>query len=83
MILRLCPRWTLPSALDISGYLPQGSGVTHEDIITLLLRIDLTAGNSNPLENVSFFEGYSSTTKRWLRETDMTALLLQNNEVRL
>ena len=57
--------------------------MTHEDIIILNHKIDLTAGNSNPLEKVSFFDHYGSETKRGLREKDMTALLLQNNEVNL
>lgn len=76
----LC-RWQKPSPLDIAGYLPSGSGVTHEDIIILALKHDLTAGNNNPLKKVSFFDHYGSDIKRGLREEDMTALLLQNNEV--
>ena len=73
-------RWSPPTALDIAGYLPSGSGVSHEDIITTTLKIDLTAGNSNPLEKVSFFDHYGSEKKRGLRESDMTALMFQNNE---
>ena len=72
--------WTAPSALDIAGYLPSGSGVTHEDIIIFTLKVNLTAGNSNPLEKVSFFDHYGSEQKRGLKDSDMTALLLQNNE---
>lgn len=75
-------RWDPPSSLEIAGYLPSGSGVTHEDIIIVTLKINLTAGNANPLEKVSFFDSYGSNKKRGLRESDMTALTLQNNEVR-
>ena len=82
IFLVLC-RWTPPSSLDIAGYLPSGSGVTHEDIIMPTLKIDLTAGNSNPLEKVSFFDHYGSDKKRGLRESDMTALMLQYYEVSL
>ena len=57
--------------------------MTHEDIITTTLNIDLTAGNSNPLEKVSFFDHYGSAKKRGLRESDMTALMFQNNEASL
>ena len=79
LLQNLC-RWSPPTALDIAGYLPSGSGVTHENIITTTLKIDLTAGSSNPLEKVSFFDHYGSDQKRGLRESDMTALMFQNNE---
>ena len=79
-LIMIC-RWDPPSSLEIAGYLPSGSGVGHEDIIIVVLKINLTAGNTNPLEKVSFFDSYGSNKKRGLRESDMTALSLQNNEV--
>ena len=66
---------------DIADLLPKGSGVGAADIIVDILKQNLTAGNSNPLDKVSFYDTDGSTEKRVLRHTDVTALQLQNFEV--
>jgi hypothetical protein len=73
--------WKPPNEQSIADLLPSGSRVGRDDIIVTSLRLNLTAGNSNPLDNVSFFDMYESTEKRVLKHSDMTALQLQNHEV--
>lgn len=72
--------WKPPNEQSIADLLPSGSRVGRDDIIVTSLRLNLTAGNSNPLDNVSFFDMYESTEKRVLKHSDMTALQLQNHE---
>jgi len=73
--------WEQPTEQEIVDLLPSGSGVGVEDIIVTSLKLNLTAGNSNPLDKVSFYDMYESTEKRVLKHSDMTALQLQNFEV--
>lgn len=56
--------------------------MTHDDIIVMVLSVDLTAGNSNPLDNVSFFTHWDSDKREPLRAENMTKLIYKDYEVR-
>lgn len=66
--------WKEPSPQDMADLLPSGSGVGAEDIMVDILKQNLTAGNDNPLDKVSFYDLAESSDKRLLRHSDMTAL---------
>ena len=61
---------------------PDGSSLSAGDIIVMEVAIDLTAGNRNPLDNVSFFENLGSTAKFPLRNEHMTRISLKDYAVR-
>jgi len=76
----VCSNWGVPTAHDFADLLPDGSGVVPGDVIVDILKQNLTAGNSNPLDKVSFYDTYESTEKRTLKHSDVTVLELLNHE---
>ena len=65
-------RWKNPTPADVFSYLRPGSNVREEDIMLLSVSIDHTAGTTNPLRNVKFFDRYSDETAEHLEPRHMS-----------
>ena len=81
----LACRWEPPTAADI---IKHGSSTTQaelreDDIIISQVKVDLTKGDSNPMDNVSFFDYPQSTEKRRVPQHQISTMFPICNRVRL
>ena len=56
-------RWVLPTAAEIIAA-KASNLLSIDDVIISEVKVDLTKGDRNPMENVSFFDYPESTEKR-------------------
>ena len=66
--------WKPVTALDITTH-QKGTSLRPEDIVVQNLKIDYAKGNKNPVDYVSFFQEYDSTTKFHIAEEKVSSML--------
>lgn len=59
----------------ILNCLPRGTAVKPDDVIVDDYKLDMTAGNENPLDKVSFYDDVQSTIKRKIEPHKVTNML--------
>ena len=72
-------RWHMPTPADIMKH---GRGKLQErDIIVSEAKVDLTKGDQNPMDNVSFFDYPESTEKKTVPRHHISAMFPECNRV--
>lgn len=69
-------RWRQPLPEEIVTFASGTPSLTPDDVIVTCVAIDFTAGDGNPLDNVSFFDFPSSHEKKQLLGEHMTKLAM-------